>query len=224
MGRGPQRTRSFGCWHYASSCWATSAAPVNGSSRTPGTLSPCSCRRLENTWLPLEERTPRTATKVLSVPAGMIRGADYTQAIVRLAVGDVLVLYTGGLTEAVNGLGEDLGLPALFEAACRAPSTRRSPWARPYYNRRRGQFSHGRRADRRSDPGGPAALRVWTAVGDTSGGIVTVPVKVGGFRRGIDGTSKQDREESSTPPLLIGKTGVGMGYQGRHIRPEHGNP
>ena len=59
--------------------------------------------------------------KVLSVPAGMIRGADYTQAIVRPAVGDVLVLYTGGLTEAVNGLGEDLGLPALFEAARKAP-------------------------------------------------------------------------------------------------------
>ena len=51
----------------------------------------------------------------------MIRGADYTQAIVRPAVGDVLVLYTGGLTEAVNGLGEDLGLPALFEAARNAP-------------------------------------------------------------------------------------------------------
>ncbi len=60
--------------------------------------------------------------------------------------------------------------------------------------------------------------------GDTSGGIVTVPVKVGGFRRRIDETSKQDREESSNPPLLIGKTGVGMGYQGRNIRPEHGNP
>ena len=104
-----------------SSCWATSAAPVYWSSRTPGTLSPCSYRRLENTWLPLEERTPRAATKVLSVPAGMIRGADYTQAIVRPAVGDVLVLYTGGLTEAVNGLGEDLGLPALFEAARNAP-------------------------------------------------------------------------------------------------------
>ena len=78
-------------------------------------------RRLENTWLALEERTPRAATKVLSVPVGMILGAEYTQTIVRLAVGDLLVLYTDGLTEAVNGLGEDLGLPALFEAARRAP-------------------------------------------------------------------------------------------------------
>ncbi|HUG81608.1 MAG TPA: SpoIIE family protein phosphatase [Bryobacterales bacterium] len=69
----------------------------------------------ENTWIPLEESLPRAKGRLLSVPVGMMPSAEYAQTRVQWAIGDLLFLYTDGLTEAMNGLGEELGWRALLQ-------------------------------------------------------------------------------------------------------------
>ncbi len=108
--------------HYAS-------AVILGYRRSTGELAftnaghppPLWRRTPENSWVPLNEHAPDPVTGVVSTPAGLLLDAEYSQTILRLAVGDSLLLYTDGLTEAVNDKGEDLGWPAFLEAARSAP-------------------------------------------------------------------------------------------------------
>jgi len=65
-------------------------------------------------WECLEERTPY-AKDVDGLPLGLIRGTDYTQTAVELCPGDLLLLYTDGITETRNGSGEELGIDGLLE-------------------------------------------------------------------------------------------------------------
>ena len=60
-------------------------------------------------WEWLEERTPY-AKDVDGLPLGLISGTDYTQTAVELGRGDLLLLYTDGITESRNARGEELGL------------------------------------------------------------------------------------------------------------------
>ena len=53
---------------------------------------------------------------------GLIPGTDYRQTVVSLKPGDLLVLYTDGITEAENGAGQDLGRDQLLEWARQAPA------------------------------------------------------------------------------------------------------
>lgn len=52
-------------------------------------------------------------------PLGLIPGARYHGRTVSLEPGDVLVIYTDGITEAENPEGEELGLQRLEELVCR---------------------------------------------------------------------------------------------------------
>jgi serine phosphatase RsbU (regulator of sigma subunit) len=52
-------------------------------------------------------------------PLGLIPGARYDGGSVTLEPGDVLVIYTDGITEAENPEGEELGLQRLEELVCR---------------------------------------------------------------------------------------------------------
>jgi sigma-B regulation protein RsbU (phosphoserine phosphatase) len=52
-------------------------------------------------------------------PLGLLPGAQYGAAEVTLAAGDLLLLYTDGITEAANPEGEELSLPRLIEACQR---------------------------------------------------------------------------------------------------------
>ena len=65
-------------------------------------------------WEWLEERTPY-AKDVDGLPLGLIRGTDYTQTAVELQRGDLLLLYTDGITESRNPNGDELGLEGLME-------------------------------------------------------------------------------------------------------------
>ena len=52
-----------------------------------------------------------------SLPLGMLPGIAYTQGVATLNPGDVLVLYSDGITEAMNAGDEEYGLPRLMIAA-----------------------------------------------------------------------------------------------------------
>jgi phosphoserine phosphatase RsbU/P len=64
-------------------------------------------------WEWLEERTPY-AKDVDGLPLGLISGTAYAQTAVELSWGDLLVLYTDGITESRNESGEELGLEGLL--------------------------------------------------------------------------------------------------------------
>jgi sigma-B regulation protein RsbU (phosphoserine phosphatase) len=57
-----------------------------------------------------------------SLPLGMLPGISYTQGVATLQPGDALILYSDGITEAMNPLGEEYGLPRLTEAVREAAS------------------------------------------------------------------------------------------------------
>jgi serine phosphatase RsbU (regulator of sigma subunit) len=57
-----------------------------------------------------------------SLPLGMLPGMAYTQGTATLKPGDLLVLYSDGITEAMNASGEEYGLPRLIDAV-RSAST-----------------------------------------------------------------------------------------------------
>lgn len=69
-----------------------------------------------NSWELLEDGTP-FAVDIEGLPLGLIPGTTYSQTGVRLDVGDTLVLYTDGITEAENPSGNELGQKGLLELA-----------------------------------------------------------------------------------------------------------
>jgi len=64
-------------------------------------------------WDWLEERTTY-AKDVAGLPLGLISGTTYAQTAIQLIPGDTLVLYTDGITESRNELGEELGHEGLL--------------------------------------------------------------------------------------------------------------
>jgi phosphoserine phosphatase RsbU/P len=64
-------------------------------------------------WEWLEERTAY-AKDVEGLPLGLISGTAYTQTAVELGPGDLLLLYTDGITESRNPDGEELGAEGLL--------------------------------------------------------------------------------------------------------------
>jgi sigma-B regulation protein RsbU (phosphoserine phosphatase) len=67
-------------------------------------------------WDWLEERTPY-AKAVDGLPLGLISGTAYAQIAVELSRGDLLLLYTDGITESRNESGEPLGQEGLLALA-----------------------------------------------------------------------------------------------------------
>ncbi len=53
---------------------------------------------------------------------GVVGGLDYRQETIRLLPGDILVLYTDGVTEAMNVAGEEFGVERLREVLAATPS------------------------------------------------------------------------------------------------------
>jgi phosphoserine phosphatase RsbU/P len=69
----------------------------------------------------LEEGDP-LARWGIGLPVGLIPGTDYVQTIVSLHKSDLLVLYTDGITEAVDDNGKELGRDRLLEWARQSPN------------------------------------------------------------------------------------------------------
>lgn len=73
-------------------------------------------RASERSWHFLEDCTP-FAVDIEGLPLGVIPGTTYSQTGVRLGAGDMLVLYTDGITEARDRSGHELGYTGLLELA-----------------------------------------------------------------------------------------------------------
>jgi len=84
-----------------------------------GHLPPLWYHAAEGAWGWLEEGAE--AKKVSGLPVGLIPGTEYSQTVVPFKPSDLLVLYTDGITEAGNEMGQELGREQLLEWARQAP-------------------------------------------------------------------------------------------------------
>jgi phosphoserine phosphatase RsbU/P len=66
-------------------------------------------------WDWLHERTPDSVKTSEGLPLGLVHGTEYQQTRVRLAEGDLLILYTDGITECANKSDEELSYEGLRE-------------------------------------------------------------------------------------------------------------
>ncbi|HYL14581.1 MAG TPA: PP2C family protein-serine/threonine phosphatase [Terriglobales bacterium] len=78
-------------------------------------------RAAQQTWEWLHEETPHAETAVEDLPLGLIAGTKYTQTAVRLGPGDLVLIYTDGVTESVNDASEELGYSGLLTLARSLP-------------------------------------------------------------------------------------------------------
>ena len=72
-------------------------------------------RAVTDQWSWIEEKTTVAPGGAYGLPIGLIPGTDYFQTQVSLGLGDLLVLYTDGITETENGVGEQLGRDRLLD-------------------------------------------------------------------------------------------------------------
>lgn len=73
-------------------------------------------------WTLMEDCTPWS--KLLdNLPLGVIRGTGYTQTAVELAPGDLVALYTDGISESAGPGGKQLGQLGLMDLARKLPTT-----------------------------------------------------------------------------------------------------
>ncbi|MFN0169860.1 MAG: PP2C family protein-serine/threonine phosphatase [Bryobacteraceae bacterium] len=86
-----------------------------------GHLAPLWFHAAEGRWQELMESGEDKCRSGL--PVGMIPGTTYRQSVMQCCAGDVLVLYTDGITEAENEKGEAIGSERLLEWAREAWST-----------------------------------------------------------------------------------------------------
>lgn len=71
-------------------------------------------RAQDQSWEALQDCTPQSV-EIGGLPLGLIPGTAYCQTAVRLGIGDMLLLYTDGITEARSPSGNDLGQKGLLE-------------------------------------------------------------------------------------------------------------
>lgn len=85
-----------------------------------GHVPPLWYRAAERNWVIVWELTPY-AKEIIDLPLGLIPGTPYTQTAIQLGPGDLLMLYTDGLTESRDTTGEELGFERLLEFAASVP-------------------------------------------------------------------------------------------------------
>ena len=86
-----------------------------------GHLPPLWYRAATGEWSLLEDSTP-LSKEIVDLPLGMIAGTSYSQTAVQLEAGDLLVLYTDGVSESCDESGEQLGLERLLDIARDVPT------------------------------------------------------------------------------------------------------
>jgi sigma-B regulation protein RsbU (phosphoserine phosphatase) len=81
-----------------------------------GHLPPLWYRAAAKDWSLLVDSTPYSKD-IVDLPLGLIEGTSYSQTAVQLEVGDLLLLYTDGISESWDESGEQLGLHRLLSIA-----------------------------------------------------------------------------------------------------------
>jgi sigma-B regulation protein RsbU (phosphoserine phosphatase) len=69
----------------------------------------------QKTWDWLHEQVSQSESSLSGVPLGLIAGTSYSQSAVQLGDGDILVLYTDGITECRNEADTELGYDGLLQ-------------------------------------------------------------------------------------------------------------
>jgi serine phosphatase RsbU (regulator of sigma subunit) len=85
-----------------------------------GHVPPLWYRAAERKWLTISHSTPY-ATEIADLPLGIIAGTPYTQTAIQLSPGDLLVLYTDGISESRDAAGRELGCDQLASFASTVP-------------------------------------------------------------------------------------------------------
>jgi len=86
-----------------------------------GHLPPLWYRSRSRRWDWLDEEACQGECRMDGLPVGLISGTNYRQTVIQLEPADIVVLYTDGITEAEDALGEMLGRDRLMEWARTAP-------------------------------------------------------------------------------------------------------
>jgi sigma-B regulation protein RsbU (phosphoserine phosphatase) len=86
-----------------------------------GHLPPLWYRAATREWSLMYDSTPYSK-EILDLPLGLIAGTSYSQTAVQLEMGDLLLLYTDGISESWNESGEQLGLEGLLSIARSLPT------------------------------------------------------------------------------------------------------
>jgi serine phosphatase RsbU (regulator of sigma subunit) len=81
-----------------------------------GHLPPLWYRTATKDWRLLHDSTP-LGKEIENLPLGMIEGTSYSQTAVQVDPGDLLILYTDGVSEAYDESGTQLGLKRLLHMA-----------------------------------------------------------------------------------------------------------
>ena len=74
-------------------------------------------RAKRDEWAWFERRQPTQRTAVVGTPLGLLPDISYDRMIVKPTAGDLVVLYTDGVSEATNQEGEELGRDGLMALA-----------------------------------------------------------------------------------------------------------
>jgi len=85
-----------------------------------GHLPPLWYHAAEREWGFMSESTPY-AKEIADLPIGLIPGTPYSQTAVQIGMGDLVVLYTDGITESNNPSGHQLTQDGLLEIARSRP-------------------------------------------------------------------------------------------------------
>jgi serine phosphatase RsbU (regulator of sigma subunit) len=85
-----------------------------------GHVPPLWYRAAERKWLIISHSTPY-AKDLADLPLGIIAGTPYTQTAIQLSPGDLLVLYTDGITESRDAADRQLGSDQLASLASTVP-------------------------------------------------------------------------------------------------------
>src|SRR5207247_518864 len=86
-----------------------------------GHVPPLWYRTLSREWSLLYESTP-LSKDIVDLPLGLIPGTSYSQTAVQLEPGDLLLLYTDGISESYDESGAQLGLERLLSIARNLPT------------------------------------------------------------------------------------------------------
>lgn len=86
-----------------------------------GHMPPLWYRASAKEWTLLSDSTP-LSKEIADLPLGIIAGTSYRQTAVQLEPGDLLLLYTDGISEAYDESGTQLGLERLLAIARTLPA------------------------------------------------------------------------------------------------------